>query len=346
MPGDVVPAVARRLLLALAAVVCVAYARSNSTIAGRFVTYVDTKGINWAAQPPTPIVNIVPTSYDTVHASFYLPSLSKNVDFAYVAANPNPIYGGVAFVKQMHAANKRVVLSVGGATELPTTADYFTTNEPVALAATLAKIVTDLSLDGIDLDYEDDYSNANPGLTGYGDMDTRSVGGGPAIDWLCTLSTHLRSALPKSQGYTISHAPQAPYFDLGYAQIEKKCGDAIDYYGVQFYNQGDNTAGAAAYTSAATLIKKESIMLKKSVVNPVDGSLTDIISIQGVPASKILIGKPVGTGDANNGYVDPDTLSSFVGQAKQAFPDLGGAMGWQWGSDTDGAWIGKLAGHW
>ena len=62
---------ARLFLFALLAHVCIA-ASSR-----RFVTYVDSKGINWSAQPPTPIVNVIPTAYDTVHCGFFLPSLGK-----------------------------------------------------------------------------------------------------------------------------------------------------------------------------------------------------------------------------------------------------------------------------
>jgi len=38
-------------------------------------TYVDSKGINWAAQPPTPIVDISVTAYSHAYIGFYLPSL-------------------------------------------------------------------------------------------------------------------------------------------------------------------------------------------------------------------------------------------------------------------------------
>ncbi len=40
-----------------------------------FGTYVDSKGINWGAQPPTPIVDATHTAYTHVYSSFYLPSL-------------------------------------------------------------------------------------------------------------------------------------------------------------------------------------------------------------------------------------------------------------------------------
>ena len=43
----------------------------------------------------------------------------------------------------------QVVLSVGGATETPTSAAYFTTNEPVALANKVAALVKASKIDGV-----------------------------------------------------------------------------------------------------------------------------------------------------------------------------------------------------
>jgi hypothetical protein len=48
-------------------------------------------------------------------------------------------------------------------------------------------------------------------------------------------------------------------------------------------------------------------------------------------------------GDGADGYVDPATFASILAGAVQAYPTLGGAMGWQWGSDTDGSWAKVIA---
>jgi hypothetical protein len=313
-------------------------ALSLSSISGhRFVTYVDSRGIVWGARPPTPIVNVAPTEYTDVHACFYLPSLGEAYDFAYSLTNTNPVYGGPLFVESMHNASKRVILSVGGATETPTSAAYFTQNEPVALANKLAKLVKISNLDGVGIDWEDDYSNANPGLTGYGTTNTRSPGSGPAIAWLVTLTKTLRQLLPRSQGYTISHAPQAPYFDLGYGEVYKQAGSDIDYFTVQFYNQGPY------YLTATGLVDKEVIVPKQqSCVSPWDGSITNIVEGHGVPAEKIVVGKIVTSGDGNSGYVPPAQFASMLKAALAKFPGLGGAMGWQWGSDMSGSWIKQI----
>merc|ERR1711907_61768 len=120
--------------------------------------------------------------------------------------------------------------------------------------------------------------------------------------------------------------------------VHKQVGDDIDYYTVQFYNQGNY------YVDNAGLVDRESITPSPktpSCVNPWDGSIADIIS-HGVPASKIVVGKIVTPGDGNSGYVSAGQLASMLEYALSKHADLGGAMGWQWGSDTSGAWIGQL----
>lgn len=322
-------------LLLSAAVCCMAAAcRADPAVIG---TYVDTKGINWGAQPPTPIVDVRQTAYTHVYAAFFLPSLNKTTDFAYVVTNPDPAYGGPLFVNQTHKAGKKIILTVGGATELPTTPAYFTTNDPTQLAHTLAAVVTSIGLDGVDIDYEDDYSNGNPGLTGYGD--TRAPGSGPAVDWLVTLTKTLRQLLPKEKGYIISHAPQAPYFDLGYDKVYQQISDDIDWFNVQFYNQCPG-----CYETYDTLIVKETINVPKSCVKVWDGSLTDIVKKHNVPEEKIVLGKIVAQGDGNNGFIAPSDLAQDIAKALSPFPKLRGAFGWQWGSDTSGAWSQAISG--
>lgn len=54
----------------------------------------------------------------------------------------------------------------------------------------------------------------------------------------------MRQFLPN---HIISHAPQAPYFasenyrNGAYIAVDKQAGSAIDFYNIQFYNQGDTT---------------------------------------------------------------------------------------------------------
>lgn len=65
---------------------------------------------------------------------------------------------------------------------------------------------------------------------------------GTAEAWLISFTKKLRSELPD---HIISHAPQAPYFKSeyyqngGYVTVDQEVGSLIDFYNVQFYNQGN-----------------------------------------------------------------------------------------------------------
>jgi len=65
---------------------------------------------------------------------------------------------------------------------------------------------------------------------------------GTGEDWLIRFTTKLRSLLPNK---IITHAPQGPYFKNdyypkgGYVTVHQKVGSMIDFYNVQFYNQGN-----------------------------------------------------------------------------------------------------------
>lgn len=83
-------------------------------------------------------------------------------------------------------------------------------------------------LDGVDIDWEDTAAFQS------------TAGGGEA--WLIKFTNQLRSKLPSA---IITHAPQAPYFggvslypNNAYLAVEQAVGSSIQFYNVQFYNQG------------------------------------------------------------------------------------------------------------
>jgi len=176
-------------------------------------------------------------------------------------------------------------------------------------------------LDGVDLDWEDNAA--------------MEAGKGEA--WLISITKTLRNLLPKSQGYIISHAPQAPYFmgtskypSGGYLTVDKEVGNMIDFYNIQYYNQG-----TSAYDTETTLFKKSDGWATGT-------SVGELVS-KGIPLSRIVVGKPVTTGDAaNTGYVQVDTLEGIFRSARGTGWGTG-FMGWQYKSDTDGSWSDKLA---
>lgn len=70
-----------------------------------------------------------------------------------------------------------------------------------------------------------------------------AMNGARAVAWIVEFQTELRNLLPWP--YIISHAPVAPWFtsakyyaDGSYVAIHQQVGDTIDFYNVQFYNQG------------------------------------------------------------------------------------------------------------
>ncbi|EJU00743.1 glycoside hydrolase [Dacryopinax primogenitus] len=215
--------------------------------------------------------------------------------------------------QQYNDAGISVMVSAFGSTESPTTAG----DDPTQLANTMAQFVLDNDLDGIDIDYED-FAAMNA-------MD------GSAENWLTTFTQTLRQKLPQGQ-YILTHAPVAPWFigaprykSGAYAQVDKKVGSLIDWYNVQFYNQG-----SSEYTTCSGLLDQSS--------SAWPGTALFQIAAAGVDQNKLLIGKVGKPTDATNGgYIDTNTLAGCVQQA-QAKGWQGGVMVWEFPS-ADSAWI-------
>lgn len=105
--------------------------------------------------------------------------------------------------------------------------------------------------------------------------------------------------------------------------MNAQVGSLIDWYNVQFYNQGE-------YTTCTGLLTQSSSTYPSS-------SVFEIHSVAGVDLNKIVIGKPVGPGDANNGQIDATTLAGCVSQAK-GMGWAAGVMAWEY-PDATSAWI-------
>ena len=62
-------------------------------------------------------------------------------------------------------------------------------------------------------------------------------------DWLIKFTQALRAVIPDK---IVTHCPQAPYFKSsyykngGYITVDKQVGNLINFYLIQFYNQGDS----------------------------------------------------------------------------------------------------------
>ncbi|CCM01822.1 uncharacterized protein FIBRA_03890 [Fibroporia radiculosa] len=217
---------------------------------------------------------------------------------------------------QYNAAGVKLIVSAFGSTEAPTSSG----DDPVNTANTMAAWVKQYDLDGIDIDYED--------------FDAINSGNG-AVDWLVKFTTQLRSQLPSGQ-YIITHAPVAPWFSNNaqfqggaYLQVDQQVGSMIDWYNVQFYNQG-----ASEYTDCTGLLTQSSSTWPKTSVFE--------IAAAGVDLNKLVIGKPATASDATNGYMDPATLATCVDQAKGKGWNAG-VMVWEFPSASQ-SWISTVRG--
>jgi len=221
-----------------------------------------------------------------------------------------------AWVNLYHGAGIKILVSAFGSTDFPTSQGV----DPVACGNQLAQFVIDNQLDGVDLDWEDN--------------DAMNAGKGEA--WLIAITQTLRQKLPNSKGYIITHAPQAPYFtgksvypNGGYLTVDAVVGNLINFYNVQFYNQG-----TSMYETYATLFQTSDGWAANTAVFQI---------AQNVNISRIVVGKPVTTGDVNNsGYVPVTQLAQYLALGVQAGWHTG-VMGWQYPDDTNGNWIKTLS---
>ncbi|KAJ7823011.1 glycoside hydrolase family 18 protein [Mycena leptocephala] len=154
------------------------------------------------------------------------------------------------------------------------------------------------------------------------DFNAFNAGDGKAEAWLISFTTQLRTILPQGT-YIITHArafsPNV-WGGGGYLKVHASVGSLIDWYNVQ---------GTSEYTTCDNLLTTSSSTWPGSAVFQIGAS--------GVPLSKIVIGKPAGTGDGNSGFMSASTLATCVATAKNK-GWTGGAMVWEY-PDAAAAWI-------
>jgi len=222
-----------------------------------------------------------------------------------------------SYLSEYNAAGISLIVSAFGSTETPTSSGL----DPVTTANNIATWVTGYGVLGVDVDYED--FTAFDGSTG------------AAETWLISFTQQLRTKLPQGQ-YILTHAPVAPWFSPsmwsggGYIAVDKSVGSLIDWYNVQFYNQG-----ATEYTTCAGLLTASSSTWPETALFQ--------IAANGVSLNKLVIGKPGTTADANNGYIDPSTLATCVSQAAAKGWNAG-VMVWQY-PDATSSWIKTVRGN-
>jgi chitinase len=278
------------------------------------VAYVDTIKSWWGCNVPEGIgmptspttgPNVIVLSFWTTYGPADATTLWANLP-QYVPDNCG--FGSTtaemqkSILNNFHKNGVKVIAAAFGATDYPTSKD------PTRTCTELANFVLDNKLDGVDLDYED----------------SGAFEQGVGAQWLITCTKVLRQYLPKGQ-YILTHAPQGPYFttasmypDSAYLRIDKEVGELIDWYNLQYYNQGESL-----YTTYDDCFGASSAFPG-----------TAVLELKGLN-SKIAVGKPATQRDANNGWVPASTLAQWLQKANKEAGWCGGAMYWQLSSDTD-----------
>jgi len=266
------------------------FAAAAAPAAPRFVIYSDQFVSGLTGPPPVSQVN----GFNVFILSFLLTegAFDKAEEWTQLSASQR-----ATIKSQYAAAGIKLIVSLFGSTDAPTS----TGADPIATANTMAAWVIQFGLDGVDVDYED--------------FNAINAGDGKAEAWLTTFTQQLRVKLPAGQ-FILTHAPVAPWFSPNkfgggaYLTVNKNVGNLIDWYNVQFYNQG-----TSEYTTCSGLLTTSSNTWPKSAVFQIAAS--------GVPLNKLVIGKPANTGEASNGFMSTSTLAGCVNQAK--------AQGWNAG---------------
>lgn len=213
--------------------------KASSTVPIRFI-YIN-RLTSWWGDVTLPAALGVPgytapgLPYNYVALTFWMypGSVADAVSmWAALANNMNPTPLGnttkeiqTTLKKNFTNAGVKLLVSAFGSTQTPTSAGY----DPVDCGNKLAKFVIDNQFDGVDIDWEDTPSFQKGDKSGE--------------NWLITLTKTLRANLPADA--IITHAPQGPYFSGkalypqgGYLTVHQEVGSMIDFYNVQFYNQG------------------------------------------------------------------------------------------------------------
>jgi chitinase len=269
----------------------------------RKVIYLSYADIDWNNYANT-VHAAVDSGYNVLILAFYIMQSHNPYDSAQSWSAMNDT-ARAKTMDYVHSKGACMLISVGGATDSPYNQD------PWNVGSEAAQWAIKYQLDGVDFDLE----NIDVGFK-YRSEDMAG--------WITNATLSARKVLGDSR--TITHAPQAPYFGTiggndwtglsgGYSFVEKH--SQVDWYNIQFYNQGVQCY--ADYNG--TFVQSCSTFPHTSV--------GEIIS-NGVVANKIVIGKPVTTGDANNGYLEASAFGNLLRSAIQNGFKIGGYMGWKW----------------
>lgn len=234
-----------------------------------------------------------------------------------------------AAIAYAHARGALVIVSAGGATDMP-----YNSMSGAAYGAGVARWAVAHHMDGVDFDME----SFEQGLR------AQPMSADATINWLVDASRAARAILCPAR--LIFHAPQAPYFGAvgsdapnpwtlttgGYTAVWARAGPAvIDGFLVQFYNQG-----TGCYTSYTSLVTQANV--NGSCPFFPGTSLAEIDAV-GVPLNRLVVGKYMLPVDAGTGLVLAPVLGSWLARAAAELGWAPGVMVWTWSLAAGPAWI-------
>src|SRR5205823_826859 len=186
----------------------------------------------------------------------------------------------------------KILVAAGGSTETPYNNVPDVASNGTSYGQAVASFVNSNNLDGADFDLENI-------LAGF----TDAVVGSKAnlVTWIDSATTGFAGP-SGSSGKILTHAPQAPYFGSlsgfasGYNQVNIDVGADINWYNIQYYNQGIST-----YNTYQDLFVASS--------NQPGTAVHELnTEAQPIPLSKIVVGKLILTSDGGSGWVSPYSL--------------------------------------
>ena len=276
-------------------------------------TYIDWREVNWS-HPEQTLLKALSAGFNVIILAFQLQTGPTDFLEAWLSADPAVRN---ATLSAAHAKGAVVMLSAGGASEEPYKAD------PAAYGRAVGEMVITAGLDGVDFDLE----NLAPGF---------NFGGVDIVAWMINATLAARAVVGPQR--IITHAPQAPYFGAwsgprgGYLAVYANGSTTIDWFNIQFYNQGPSCYSTYQSTFVAA---------GSAAGCGIPGTSIGEIAAAGVPLGAIVLGKPLLSADAGTGFTPAAELATWLQQAKGMGWETG-VFCWSWEEVAGPAWVQTL----
>jgi len=288
------------------------------------VVYIDTRGYPSGA-PEVAILNAVQAGFGAVNLAFFTTDGPRDMAVEWARLTPTKQQ---QVMDQVHAAGGLVLVSAGGAFDIP-----FLKMDGKAYGTLASTYAVQNHLDGVDFDLE----NLKQGFVFEGLKDLE------VIAWLTNATLAASQILSDAHSLGmigvphVTHAPQAPYFGKignpsagdnpwtgpsgGYTAVYNNVKDHLSWFNVQFYNQGPN-----CYTNYNSLFIESN---GNNSCPDFPGTSVQEIVKYGVDLNKIVVGKYV-CGQGANGFVVPSDMCKYRVQAGKDLGWSSGVMLWEW----------------